>query len=390
LTPELADRLASLPPLDRANARAAAVPCKICRHPAPFFDVVDLNKCAGFYAFGPAGVPVDYHRCDECGFLFTPFFDDWSEDDFRRFIYNDDYVLVDPEYAAIRPVMVAEHLAQFLDGRQDARMLDYGAGSGLFADRMAELGFRNVASYDPFSMPTMPSGRFDIITCTEVIEHIPSPLAALEAMRPLLTDHACIILGETLQPTDIGAIRGNWWYVAPRNGHVSTFADCTLAAVAGQLGLIFHRGAGHHVLRTPGPGPLAEMAERFGPAMACFRLRAPAEAQAAGFHGLEVAAGQRYRWSATDALTWPVMVPPGPLRLVQVSIPFLHESRRGFADACRVDVGDGAASVSVREAAIVAEAEDVAPGSVAVTLHTPVLLRPPSDPRHLGLAIEAE
>jgi hypothetical protein len=53
-------------------------------------------------------------------------------------------------------------------------------------------------------------------------------------------------------------------------------------------------------------------------------------------------------------------------------------------------VGDGAASVSVREAAIVAEAEDVAPGSVAVTLHTPVLLRPPSDPRHLGLAIEAE
>jgi hypothetical protein len=88
LTPELADRLASLPPLDRANARAAAVPCKICRHPAPFFDVVDLNKCAGFYAFGPAGVPVDYHRCDECGFLFTPFFDDWSEDDFRRFIYN--------------------------------------------------------------------------------------------------------------------------------------------------------------------------------------------------------------------------------------------------------------------------------------------------------------
>jgi hypothetical protein len=27
-------------------------------------------------------VSVSYHRCDECGFLFTPFFDDWSPDHF--------------------------------------------------------------------------------------------------------------------------------------------------------------------------------------------------------------------------------------------------------------------------------------------------------------------
>src|SRR6516162_8553610 len=164
LKPELADRLASLPRLDRANARTASITCKICGHPAPFFDVVDFNKCAGFYAFGPAGVPVHYHRCHECGFLFTPFFDDWTESDFRRFIYNADYILVDPEYEAARPVMVAEHLSQFLEGQRDARILDYGAGTGRFAERMSELGFRHVESYDPFSMPHKPSGRFDIVT----------------------------------------------------------------------------------------------------------------------------------------------------------------------------------------------------------------------------------
>ena len=253
MTPRLAALLEAVPPLNRANAAAASVACKVCGHPAPFFDVVDFNKCAGFYHFGPAGVPVNYHRCNECGFLFTPFFDDWSQDDFRRFIYNGDYVLVDPEYEAIRPVTVADHLAQVLDGQQNARILDYGAGSGLFAARMADLGFRNVESYDPFSIPTRPSGRFDIVTCTEVIEHSPTPLASLQDMRSLLMDHACIVLGETLQPTDIASVRGNWWYVAPRNGHVSTFADRTLAAVAAQLGLIFHRGAGHHILRTLGP-----------------------------------------------------------------------------------------------------------------------------------------
>jgi 2-polyprenyl-6-hydroxyphenyl methylase/3-demethylubiquinone-9 3-methyltransferase len=390
LKPELADCLASLPRLDRANARTASITCKICGYPAPFFDVVDFNKCAGFYAFGPAGVPVHYHRCDECGFLFTPFFDDWTEADFRRFIYNADYILVDPEYEAARPVMVAEHLAQFLDGQQNSRILDYGAGTGAFGKRMSELGFRKVESYDPFSMPNKPSGRFDIVTCTEVIEHIPSPMVALQDMRSLLADQACIILGETLQPKDIGTIRGNWWYVAPRNGHVSTFADRTLATLAGYFGLIFHRGSGHHALRTPGPGPLAETAERFGPAMLSLRLRAPvAEEPAIGFHGLEGVGGQRFRWTATDVLTWQITVPPGPHRLVQVTIPYLHESRHGFAGACRLDVGSTAAAVSVAESAIVAEANEVAPGSVVLTLRTPQPLSPPGDPRRLGLAIEA-
>ena len=200
---------------------------------------MDFNKCAGFYVFGPASVPVHYHRCEECGFLFTPFFDDWTDEDFRRFIYNTDYGLVDPEYEGTRPIRVADHLAQFLAGREDAGILDYGAGGGLFAKRLTELGFQHVESYDPFSMPARPSGRFDIITCTEVIEHVPFPSVALDDMLSLLAVHGCIILGETLQPPDIGMIRGNWWYVAPRNGHMSTFAGRTLAMMAERSGLIF-------------------------------------------------------------------------------------------------------------------------------------------------------
>jgi 2-polyprenyl-6-hydroxyphenyl methylase/3-demethylubiquinone-9 3-methyltransferase len=388
--PALADRLASLPPLRSVNARAAAIACKVCRRPAAFFDVVDFNKCAGFYCFGPAGVPVHYYRCEECGFLFTPFFDDWRKDDFRRFVYNDDYVLVDPDYQSLRPVAVADHLARLLDGQQGALILDYGAGSGLFAKRMAELGFPRVASYDPFSMPERPSGRFDIVTCTEVIEHSPDPKAALDDMRSLLADQGCIVLGETLQPSDIDTLRANWWYVAPRNGHASTFADRTLAMLAEQVGLIFHRGAGHHVLRAPGEGPLAELAERFGPAMACFRLLAPADASAAGFHGLEGEPGRRFRWSAADSLTWQLTVPPGPHRLAQIFIPYEHESRHGFAAACRVEISGEALPVSVRESCLVTEAENVPPGRLAVTLRTPALQRPASDPRDLGLAIAAE
>jgi hypothetical protein len=203
----------------------------------------------------------------------------------------------------------------------------------------------------------------------------------------LLTDRGCIILGETLQPADIGTIRANWWYVAPRNGHVSTFADRTLAALAAQLGLIFHRGTGHHALRSPGEGPHARIAERFGRPIACFRLRAPAEEVAGGFHAIEGIAGQRFRWSGAETLLWRIQV-PFPRRTVQIAIPYRHEARHGFAAGCRVDIGDRAASVSVRESAIVAEADDVMPGPTQITLYTPELFQPKNDPRQLGLAIE--
>jgi hypothetical protein len=59
-------RLARQPRLDAGSA-AAAIACKVCGRPAPFFDVVDINKCAVFYPFGPSGVTVSYYRCDACG-----------------------------------------------------------------------------------------------------------------------------------------------------------------------------------------------------------------------------------------------------------------------------------------------------------------------------------
>jgi 2-polyprenyl-3-methyl-5-hydroxy-6-metoxy-1,4-benzoquinol methylase len=66
---------------------------------------------------------------------------------------------------------------------------------------MAQLGFPHVASYDPFSMPVRPIGKFDVITCSEVIEHSPFPLRTLADMRSMLADEGCIVLSETLQPT---------------------------------------------------------------------------------------------------------------------------------------------------------------------------------------------
>jgi SAM-dependent methyltransferase len=383
----LAARLAALPRLSREAAVAAAIPCKICRRPAGFFDVVDVQKCVGGYPFGPSGINTYWHRCDYCDFLFTSFFDDWSHAEFSQFIYNDDYVLMDPDYVSARPQAMARMFAEhYLAGHQAARILDYGSGLGVFATSMAQLGFPHVASYDPFSMPVRPIGKFDVITCSEVIEHSPFPLRTLADMRSILADEGYIVLSETLQPPDIARLRCNWWYAAPRNGHVSTFTDRTFAIMADQCGLIFHRGEGSpHALRTPAAGSLAEIALRCGASFASCRLGAPEQVTAGGWSGVEDAAPWRFRWTTSRTTSWRVTLPEWPPGQLKVTVPFAHESRSGFAAECVIEVNGQAADMRVDDHVLVTEIGLVDAGEAVLTLRTPELLR--SGDREVGLAL---
>lgn len=379
-------RLLALPHLSRENAAAASIPCKICRQPAPFFDIVDFQKCVGSYAFGPSGIHIAWHRCNHCGFLFTPFFDDWSLVDFARYIYNDDYAVVDPDYVSLRPRTMARTLAALFAGCEAARILDYGAGQGLLAESLAEFGFQHVESYDPFSLPVRPSGTFDIITCNEVIEHAPFPLRAIEDMRSLLRDEGCIVFSETLQPADIGRVRCGWWYVAPRNGHVSTFTDRTLAFIAAEFGLIFHRGGGSiHAMRTGHDGVYAEIASRCGPSFASWHLGAPGGGPADGWSGVEDRPPTQFRWTTSNTLYWSIDVPNWRPHCLQVTVPFTHESRHGFASDCHIEVNDRAAATHVRDKIIHAEIGPVNVGPARVILRTPGLTR--SGEREIGLAV---
>src|SRR5439155_17083264 len=129
------------------------LPCKVCGGAAAYFGSVDFNRNCGErqgVVLPAAGVPVPYHRCGKCGFLFTAAFDRFTPDDFRRFIYNDQYALVDPEYAGARPRTVARKFAQAFPALRSKRILDYGGGSGRLAELLRAERFAHVDVYDPF------------------------------------------------------------------------------------------------------------------------------------------------------------------------------------------------------------------------------------------------
>ncbi len=397
------DILKKLSTLGRLGADPGELrPCKCCGAPTRFFDVVDFNKCCNVedpYLFGPSGVPVEYFRCIRCGFVATPFFDDWTGEDFARFVYNQDYVRVDPDYLGRRPEADAERLAQLLDGAEDPRILDYGSGSGLLADRLRDRGFTRASSYDPFSQPDLVETAFDIITCFEVLEHTPAPRETIQALARLLAPGGCILFSTGVQPRDIEQIRANWWYVAPRNGHISIHTLRSLRLIGDEQGLRLHAGGGGlayaqaEVSRTT-----AKILAALGPAILQFQLAAPIgegllpgeEAQC--WHGLEASPQGRFRWTMAERIAWRLQGDPLEACEVRLVVPVCMEARNGFAEGSVLSLGDQRAPVvrvggELTASFLIAEAVE----AVAV-LTTPPLVRPcdhlpSSDDRLLGLAI---
>jgi hypothetical protein len=170
--------------IDARTVRQQGQTCRLCGGFARPFDSLEFYKYCSptdCFGFGFAGIHVEYRRCEDCGFVFTSFFDDWTPQDLA---YNEDYPRVDFECADIRPGNVAALLAGRLALWRDIDMLDYG--SGALAARMGEHGFAKITNYDPFSSPARPEGKFSLITCFEVIEHTVSPAVCLNDMASFL------------------------------------------------------------------------------------------------------------------------------------------------------------------------------------------------------------
>lgn len=219
--------------------------CKCCGDTASYFGSVDFHKnceiAKGHNVLPPSGIAVPYHRCGNCGFLFTIVFDSFTPEDFGELVYNDDYALVDPDFAALRPQTNAAFLAELFSAYPQTRILDYGGGSGLTASLLRDAGFTDVTTYDPFvaAHSTRPEGRFDLIICFEVVEHSPDPHGTFADIDDLLAPDGIVLFSTLVQPADIESARLDWWYAAPRNGHLSLHSRESISQIARPLGFAF-------------------------------------------------------------------------------------------------------------------------------------------------------
>lgn len=203
--------------------------CKICRGKAILFGVVDFSKSCEDrrgQVMPPAGIPIHYRRCSECGFLFTESFDDWSLADFKQHIYDDRYEAVDPDYREKRPAALRAMLDQLFPALpHDLRILDYGGGDGALAAKLRAGGFERVECYDPIvpGFDAAPEGRFDLVTCFETLEHVPDPVATVRHIAGFVDQPGLVLFSTLLQGQEFQSKGMDWWYIGPRNGHISLY-----------------------------------------------------------------------------------------------------------------------------------------------------------------------
>jgi SAM-dependent methyltransferase len=219
-------------------------------------DVVDFNKSCeewrGTY-LPLVGEPIYYFLCPQCGFCFAPEMQRWPIERFEEKVYNDDYVKVDPDYIQARPQGNAQSLLQRLPILPAGlRHLDYGGGSGVLSGILKDKGW-NSSSYDPFyDKKAAPEqlGKFDFITAYEVFEHVPDVDVLMQTLSLLLAMDGVIFFSTSVSD---GHIKNNerigWWYISPRNGHISVFSKQSLIHLSKKYDFQFASDwVGHHIL----------------------------------------------------------------------------------------------------------------------------------------------
>ena len=219
--------------------------CKICDGPVIPWTNRDLNASCN-NSLPLIGTAATYLKCMQCGFLFAPYFDDWSKQQYLDNIYNEEYIKVDPEYDGTRSRRDANWFINNIQPKREQRILDYGAGNSIFEDELTKHGYY-CRSWDPMWNRVAPDNwrcSFDIITSFEVFEHTPTPLETLLEIQLYLKFDGKLIFSTLVND----GVPQDFWYIAPRNGHVCMHSYNSLNHLFDKAGMtVQHHGNSLHI-----------------------------------------------------------------------------------------------------------------------------------------------
>lgn len=179
---------------------------------------------------------IYYLKCSKCDFIFKgPEYKISEEEEKLRYEEHNNFV-DDPKYVQYFENFISSAIIPFLSSGKN--VLDFGSGPQPVLGKILEekYGF-NVDLYDYYFSPEKVyiGKKYDLITCTEVIEHIEDPLKYFRLFASLLEENGVLALMTYFHPRNDEEFF-NWHYVRDKT-HISFFSEKSLSYISNVVDL---------------------------------------------------------------------------------------------------------------------------------------------------------
>ena len=176
-----------------------------------------------------------YYRCTSCGFIYLD--DSFMVDEYREKKQYDQHnnSLENEGYVAMFERFIDDAIAPYLKSIQTA--LDFGSGPEPVFSKLLERRGLEVDIYDFYFSPkkVYEYKKYDLISSTEVFEHLSRPIEILEELVKSLNNNAYVALMTKFPPLDDEEFLA-WWYRRDPT-HISFFTPKSFEVMAKKVGL---------------------------------------------------------------------------------------------------------------------------------------------------------
>ncbi|EAQ33334.1 class I SAM-dependent methyltransferase [Idiomarina baltica] len=181
----------------------------------------------------------DFHQCRQCRLVFADPATHVDREEEKRLYETHENDPLDPRYRAFLN-QLWQPLQKVCRDSGYRTALDFGSGPGPTLHLMMEESGLNARHYDPIYSPDeiLLSHSYDVVTCTEVIEHFFYPQREFAQLRRLVKPGGTLA---TMTKPYVSAERFPNWHYKNDLTHVSFFNDETYRYIAEQFGFRVER-----------------------------------------------------------------------------------------------------------------------------------------------------